>query len=161
MSCSGGPLGLGHQSKNPFGQEPTFFHRLVQRVAERRQDLQLERTERPGRVREWWQVTDKPSVAMGSFVWPLNSFSTLGGRLAAFFGPTRYLASDRSDRGDFGGNQLSNPDARAAVQFVRSDGQPPAIRAGQAQGRPTVRSRLTSFGQRVPPTNQVYPSEEV
>lgn len=95
---------------------------------------------------------------MGAFIWPLNSFSRLGPALASFFGPVRYLASDHAGA-DFGGNQLSNPEARESVPFIRSDGQPPAIRAGQQQGRPTVRSRLTSFGQRVPPVNQVYASE--
>lgn len=146
------------QQGNPLGQYPNFFHRLRWMLWGRNQNLQLMRTERPGIVRRWWTGSSCPVGAEPPFSWARNSFDAEGAPMAAATSPIRYLVSDRRPAWE-GGNQLSNPEARAVVPFMRSDGNPPLIRAGNAPSRPTVRSRLTSFGQRVPPLNNPYPSE--
>ena len=148
------------QTGNPFGQVPFFFHRIALLLQGRRQDLERMRVERPGKVRRWFTVTTQPVPATPPFSWPRDSFDAQTGGLVPGCQPIRYLISDNC-QGDEGGNQLSNPGARAVTPFIRSAGNPPLIRAGQQQGRPTVRSRLTSFGSRVPPINQAYPSEQV
>lgn len=154
-----GPLAV---EKNTLGQTSFFFHRLLRLVAARRFDVTpTERLLAPGFLRRWW-MRDPNADIFGSpdFSWSRNNFEThraVNGVVSTTVGRYMTTASVRHMVGD----ALVNPLERAAVGFDRHAGQPPAYRAGQKKNNPSVRSRITSFGSRVPPVNNPYPQEVI
>lgn len=69
----------------------------------------------------------------------------------------RYKASTTFHRS---GNENTRFGAARAIVAPRHNSRPVTIAAGNQQGRPTVRNRMTSFGSRVPTVNRPAPAAE-
>ena len=147
---------------NPFGQTPDFFHRRAVLLQGRRMDLWPERTMAPGTIRRFWGRVANMISGGWAFNWSRNLFDDApDGVNGVVTTSCRYMISTRYT--NTGGNDLSNPGARDYKEYpaYRHAPNPAIIRAGQQQGRPTVRNRITSFGSRVPPINDVLPSQQI
>lgn len=158
----GGAAYLANEG-NPLGQIPgTFFHRRAVLVRGRRQDRRTGgRTLIPVTVRDWCMPIVNAIAAGPRFDWAKNMFDfNADPAHAVNTNPLRYKVSTRY-LGQ--GNMLVNPGARSFVRYPTRPHAPDPVflRAGQLQGRPTVRNRITSFGSRVPTVNKPLPSEQV
>jgi hypothetical protein len=147
---------------NPLAQIPgTFFHRRAVLLRGRRQDLDTLETQQAGVLRRLWAPIANMISAGEIFNWSRNLYDDapdgVNGQTTT---SVRYLISTRNIGA---GNGLVNPQARQVFPYenIRHAPDPLFIRAGQQQGRPTVRNRLSSFSSRVPPINPVLPSENV
>lgn len=69
----------------------------------------------------------------------------------------RYKASSVYSQAGSSNTRFGAPRPMVAARHNR---RPVTLGAGNRQSRPTVRNRLTSFGKRVPPTNQPSPAAE-
>jgi hypothetical protein len=79
---------------------------------------------------------------------------------AAPLGITRAIRYKASTLARAAGTDNTRFGARRAIRPPRHNSRPVTIAAGNQQGRPTVRNRMRSFGQRVPPVNQPSPTAE-
>lgn len=158
----GGGLAYLANEGNPLGQSPgTFFHRVGVLLRGRRQDARLWGTLADGTIREFVMPIVNAISGGSAFNWTRNANDDApDGVNGVDTNPVRYRVST-AFLGQ--GNQLSNPRARSFVQYPSRPHAPNPVflRAGQQQGKPTIRNRITSFGSRVPPINQPLPSEQI
>jgi hypothetical protein len=159
-----GYLPSAQNQGNPLAQVPgTFFHRFGILVRGRRQEIaQTIRTDGGGTLRFWWRGLGNMITGGSAFSWSRNlNDDAPDGVNGVVSSPLRYRIA--TDYVTTAGNQRSNPEGRQQLRYptMRHAPNPVFLRAGQQQGRPTIRNRITSFGSRVPPVNQPLPSEKV
>jgi hypothetical protein len=137
--------------RNPLGQTEQRFHGRRQVFVERPgaspglmdiDDTHLD-TVAPGTIRRLWLQAVNMIPAPPPF--PVAQ-APLGITRAI-----RYRASSTFRRS---GNENTRFGARRAFVVRKHNMRPVTIAAGNQQGRPTVRNRMSSFGSRVPPVNE-------
>jgi hypothetical protein len=144
--------------RNPLGETPTRFHG-------RRQVFVARAGETPGLMDV---DTRADTVAAGTirrnyrqsvnFVpAPPPVDITRNNGLGVVTRALRYKASSVYRRG---GNDNTRFGARRPFVPARHNSRPVTIAAGNQQGRPTIRNRMTSFGRRVAPVNAPSPAAE-
>lgn len=133
------------------------FHRMVVRVAARKLDFEGRTTaQAPGTIRRTWHNQAMLYGGSPAFSWSANRFSTdPAGVDNPRATPLRYLVSTINIL--TAGNQLSNPMRRSILPpSVRHPGSR-LVMAGNVQNRPVLRSRVPSYGSRVPALNAGAP----
>ncbi len=130
------------------------FHTLPLLVMSRDQSRELRHTlAEPGTIRRWEQVHAGYTGAAPAFSWTANGFD-VDAQLAGgepLTNTRRYLISTRNTL--TAGNQLSQPMRRPVVPPRTLHSPPALVMAGNAGYSPTIRSRVPSFGSRVPALN--------
>lgn len=140
---------------NPDGlTEFTFFHRGTLNLSTRDQSRSGRNgtVQEPGTLRRLWRNLSGHSAGQPAFSWTDNNFDTQAKRLSGVSTPLRYLLTSVDVLG--AGNQLSNPFARQALNPSVAHRGPRPVLVGNVGYRPTVRTRVPSFGSRVPALNQ-------
>lgn len=131
----------------------TRFHRNRLLLAGRNQDRRLRSTQQePGTIRRLWASEAGYQAAMPPFSWTANRFES--GPLPPVSAVTtcvRYMISTMNVL--TAGNQRSMPFKRPALPPRVAHTPPSLVMAGNVGYRPTVRSRVPSFGSRVPALN--------
>lgn len=147
---------------NPHGlTEFTRFHRLPFVPTSRLQSRIVRPTmQEPGTIRRFWRAAAR-YVGGGNgqeLNWTTNSFRGQ----ATPTGPvtTRLCYAKTSVNTTWGGNQLSRPMLRPALQPSVAAAAPRTITSGNVQGRPVLRVRIPSFGSRVPALNSAGPGTQ-
>lgn len=105
----------------------------------------------PGTIRRMWRQAINLVPAQPDFSWSQNGYDR---HPAPMFEPTRalrYMTRSIYMGSGIDSTRFSGLHTRIYPQ-VRS--KPVTLGAGQVRTRPTVRNRITSFGQRVPAINQ-------
>ena len=145
------------QPRNPLGQTPTRFHTRRRVFVERPgaspglmdvDDTRVD-TAAPGTIRRLWEQAVNMIPAPPPF--PVSAAPTTITRAL------RYRASSLYQRA---GNSNTREGRTRPIRPPRHHGRPVTIAAGNQQGRPTIRNRMTSFGSRVPPVNPPSPAAE-
>ena len=126
----------------------------------REQSRELRRTEQtPGTVRRTWHNMAGYVGAQPPFSFTANGFDYDPRPVSENVStPYRYLVTTRNIL--TAGNQLSQPMMRPAIPPVVTHSPPALVMAGNVGYRPTVRSRIPSFGSRVPALNSAFPGSE-
>lgn len=143
------------QPRNPFGQTPDRFHErrkvFVARPGESPGLMDVDDTRvdtaAPGTIRRLWLQAVNMIPAPPPFA-VAEAPTTISRAL-------RYKASSLYQRA---GNDNTRFGARRPIVPARHNQRPVTVAAGNQQGRPTIRNRMTSFGRRVPPVNQADPA---
>ena len=132
------------------------FFRTYQPRYTRDQDRDVRRTvQEPGTIRRLWQNLAAYTGAAPPFSWTDNDFDgTAQPPRAHVSTPLRYLVTTVNTL--TAGNQRSAPMRRPQVPPTVAHGAPALVMAGNVGYRPTVRSRIPSFGSRVPALNQGF-----
>jgi len=136
--------------RNPFGQTPTRFHGRRRVFIERPgstpglMDVDDTRVDSAGRgtIRRLWRQHVNFIPAPPPF--PVSQAPLGITRALRYKASTSYLRA---------GNDNTRFGARRPIVAPRHNQRPVTIAAGNQQGRPTVRNRMTSFGRRVRPVN--------
>jgi hypothetical protein len=144
------------QPRNPFGQRPNRWHErphvFVQRPGASPGLMDVDDTRvdtaAPGTIRRLWEQAVNMIPAPPPF--PVAAAPTTITRALRYKASTIFLRA---------GNSATRFGARRPITPPRHNMRPVTIAAGNQQGRPTVRNRMTSFGRRVPPVNP--PSADV
>lgn len=143
------------QPRNPFGQRPNRFRERVKVFVARPggspglmdiDDTRLD-SAAPGTIRRLWEQAVNMIPAPPPF--PVS---------AAPLGITRALRYRASTLHRMAGNENTRFGARRPITPPRHNSRPITVSAGNQQGRPTIRNRMTSFGRRVPPVNPADPA---
>jgi hypothetical protein len=143
--------------RNPLGETPNRFHARRRVFVERPgaspglmdvSDTRVD-TAAPGTIRRLWEQTINMITAPPPF--PVAQAPTTITRAL------RYKASTVFHRS---GNENTRFGARRPIRPGRHHGRPVTIAAGNQQGRPTIRNRMTSFGRRVTPVNAPSPAAQ-
>lgn len=136
--------------RNPLGESPDRFHRrrivFVQRPGSTPGLMDLDTrsdTVAAGTIRRLWEQAVNMIPAPPPF--PVAQ---------APLGITRAIRYKASTRYRAAGTESTRFGARRPIVPPRHNQRPVTIAAGNQQGRPTVRNRMTSFGSRVRPVNQ-------
>lgn len=132
------------------------FHRTYQPRFTRQQDRELRATvQNPGTIRRLWQNLAGYVGTSGPFSWTANGNiddrsapRSSGGPIST---PLRYLITTLDVI--TAGNQRSMPMRRPQVPPRVAHPAPALVMAGNVGYRPTVRSRVPSYGSRVPALN--------
>lgn len=143
------------QPRNPFGQRPNRFREqrkvFVARPGESPGLMDIDDTRldtvAAGTIRRLWRQAVNMIPAPPPFA---VSAAPLGITRAL-----RYRASSLYQRA---GNDNTRFGARRPIVPPRHNSRPVTVSAGNQQGRPAIRNRITSFGRRVPPVNAVDPA---
>jgi hypothetical protein len=132
------------------------FHRNRLLLFVRDQDRVLRTTDQaPGTIRRLWQNLAGYVGTGAGFSWTANSPGTGVRKIESHVStPLRYLVSTVDVL--TAGNQRSMPMRRPQVPPRVAHTAPSVVMAGNVGYRPTVRSRIPSFGSRVPALNQGY-----
>ena len=140
------------QPRNPYGQTPTRFRPrrryFIARLGETPGHMDIDTradTVAPGTIRRNWRQSVNAVPAPPPFSWVYNN--GLGGITRAL----RYKASTVFRAAGTDNTRFGAP---RAIVPSRINARPVTIAAGNQQGRPAVRNRMTSFGRRVTPVNQ-------
>lgn len=142
----------------PRGRADVRFHRTYQPRYTRDQSRELRHTlQEPGTVRRLWQNLAGYVGTSEPFSWTANGVTAdksprAGG--APISTPLRYLITTVNTL--TAGNQLSQPMRRPSVPPRVTHTAPSLVMAGNVGYRPTIRSRIPSFGSRVPSLNQGF-----
>lgn len=146
-------------------ERPMFdrFHARTVAVGGRNQNRRVRPTVLlPGTIRRTWHNHAGYTNAHGSkdFSFTANDFSNEPMRPKAIVStPFRYLITTMLTL--TAGNQRSRPMMRPAIPPVVTHSPPRLVMAGNVGYRPTVRSRVPSFGSRVPALNpSLYPEQQ-
>lgn len=145
-------------ARNPEGlTDFDRFHRNRLLLYTRDQDRRVRGTiAEPGTLRRLWRNIAEYSGAAPPFSWTANRFDgdpVPAGQ--AVTTPLRYLISTVNVL--TAGNLLSNPLARRALNPSVAHPGARLILTGNVANRPTIRTRVPSFGSRVPALNQEIP----
>ncbi len=147
---------LPGEPRNPDGVRMFVrFHPAPVKVAARRQDTRVRWTrQEPGTIRRLWRNLAGYVAPAAPFSWTRNGRDTSPAPAAVpITTPLRYLVTTRNVLTV--GNQLSRPMKRPALPPRVAHTAPSLVMAGNVGYRPTVRSRVPSFGSRVPALNNL------
>ena len=143
--------------RNPLAQTPTRFRPkrivFVPRIGESPGLMDVDTradTVAPGTIRRLWRQAVNFVPAPPPF--PVSAAPTTITRALRYKVSTHYRAAG-TDNTRWGAPRAYVPTGHA--------GRLVTIAAGNQQGRPTVRNRMTSFGRRVPTVNQPSAAAEV
>lgn len=172
------------QPRNPFGQQPTRFHRLrtfggdrqsvdtigetptrfherarvnIVRPGETPGTSETDRVtgiEAAGQIRRLWHQLVSPVPAPPPF--PVSAAPFTGQRAIRYRASSVYLPAGDALRFARAGVQGLHT---VIVQQSRQDR--PTLTSGQNRNRPTVRNRMSSFGSRVAPLNPRVAADSV
>lgn len=135
------------------GEPDNRFHRNRLLLLTRDQDRQGRTTvQEAGTIRRLWKNAAGFTGAQPPFSWTANGFdSAPSARAAGVSTPLRYLVSTLNTL--TAGNQRSMPMRRQPLPPRVKHTPPTLVSAGNVGYRPALRSRVPSFGSRVPPLN--------
>lgn len=130
------------------------FHRTYEPRYTRDQNRRVRTTDQaPGTIRRLWQNLAGYTGAQAPFSWTRNGREIdeqpRAGQIST---PLRYLITTVDIL--TAGNQRSMPMRRPSIPPRVTHTPPSLVMAGNVGYRPTVRSRVPSFGSRVPTLNQ-------
>ena len=143
-------------ARNPLGQRSTRFHRSPPRVVARAGetpglndvDTRADTAAR-GTIRRLWRQSFNLVPAPPPVDVTRNNGLGVVTRALRYKASSTYKAAG-TDNTRFGAARVHVPSRHNQPRVT--------IAAGNQQGRPTVRNRMTSFGRRVPPVNPVSPA---
>lgn len=132
------------------------FHRNRLLLFTRDQDREVRSTTQVPNVtiRRLWQNLAGYVGTGGPFSWTANSAAGGATVESHVSTPLRYLVTTVDTL--TAGNQRSNPMKRPQIKPRVAHSAPSLVMAGNVGYRPTVRSRIPSFGSRVPALNQGF-----
>jgi hypothetical protein len=142
--------------RNPLGLRPDRLRQRPHVFVERPgttpglQDLDVRAdTAAPGTIRRLWRQSVNYVPAPAPFGWTQHPATV-----------TRALRYKASTTFRQAGTSNTREGAARAIVPGRHKSKPVTIAAGNRQGRPTIRNRLTSFGSSVAPTNRPSPAAQ-
>ena len=143
--------------RNPDGLRVyTRFHAVpITPMSRLQEDVFRPTDQRPGTIRRFWRgkVMYVGGANGQELNWTTNTLSQEPrmGSGGVVSNPLRFLKSTSNTI--YGGNQLSRPMQRPTVEKSVASAAPRLITSGNVQGRPVLRTRVPSFGSRVPALN--------